>query len=235
MPQPGNFWSRRRAAVEAEAKAEAEARLAAEAQAQDQALAAAQAEKTDAEILTDLGLPNPDGMAMGDNFAAFLQKSVPEHLRRRALRKLWLSNPVLANLDGLLDHNDDFSDAATVTPDLKTTYQVGRGLLAHVEALARDEALAQDESLAREAEADQTASVVASEVAAETSVVETAAGKKPSDAVANAALTAGSTLACGDVAGAANLDEPAVGLPEYPPEPALEPVRPRHLRFEFAR
>jgi hypothetical protein len=134
--EPQNFWSRRRAAVQAEAEAEVVARKKAIEAAEAEALAAEQAEKTDAEILEDLGLKDPDLMQMGDDFSAFMSRAVPEHLRRRALRKLWVSNPVLANLDGLCDHNDDFSDAATVVPNMKTAYQVGKGMMKHVIALA---------------------------------------------------------------------------------------------------
>ncbi|MFZ1726103.1 MAG: DUF3306 domain-containing protein [Albidovulum sp.] len=134
---PANFWSRRRAAVEAEAAADLAAYEAAKAAETQQAIKAAQAEKTDAEILEELGLKNPDDMIAGDDFAAFMRSAVPERLRRRALRVLWRSNPVLANLDGLLDHDDDFTDAATVMPGLKTTYQVGKGMLHHVREVAR--------------------------------------------------------------------------------------------------
>ncbi|MCB2134509.1 MAG: DUF3306 domain-containing protein [Rhodobacteraceae bacterium] len=134
----GDFWSRRRAAVAAEAAADRaaeDATIAAEAQ---QALEAEQAEKTDAELLEELGLKDPDLMVKGDDFSAFMRAAVPERLRRRALRVLWRSNPVLANLDGLLDHDDDFTDAATVTPRLKTAYQVGKGMFHHVQALAAE-------------------------------------------------------------------------------------------------
>ncbi len=86
-------------------------------------------DKTDAEILDELGLPDPDILVKGDDFAAFLRASVPARLRNRALRRLWVSDPVLANLDGLNDYEQDFTDAATVMPGLKTAYQVGRGLL----------------------------------------------------------------------------------------------------------
>ena len=138
--EPRNdFWSRRRAAVHAESAAEESARLAAQ-RAEDEAAAAkALAEKTDDEILAELGLPQPEVLQQGDDFSGFMKSGVPDHLRRRALRCLWRSNPVLANLDGLLDHGEDFSDAATVFPDMKTTYQVGRGMLSHIVALA-DEA-----------------------------------------------------------------------------------------------
>ncbi len=136
--ETGDFWSRRRAAVQAEAEAEAAALHAAEDARAEAERARAEVEKTDAELLEDLGLPDPDTLKPGDDFAAFMQKQVPERLRRRALRRLWTSNPVLANLDGLLDYNDDFTDAATVLPDMRTAYEVGRGMYEHVRRLVAD-------------------------------------------------------------------------------------------------
>ena len=66
-----------------------------------------------------------------------MAKAVPDRIRRRALRRLWLSNPALANLDGLLDYGEDFTDSATVVENIQTAYQVGKGMLKHVEELAR--------------------------------------------------------------------------------------------------
>jgi len=128
-----DFWSRRKAQVEAEARDEA--RLV-----ETQELAAREAqlaEKTDAELCEELGLPDPDLLKMGDDFRAFMAKAVPERLRRRALRRLWVSNPVLANLDGLIDYAEDYTDSARVVANMKTAYQVGKGMLAHVEEMAR--------------------------------------------------------------------------------------------------
>lgn len=88
---------------------------------------AASEERTDEEILEALGLPDPDGLKPGDDFSAFMAKTVPARLRSRALRKLWISNPVLANLDELVDYGEDFTDAATVIENLATGYQVGKG------------------------------------------------------------------------------------------------------------
>ncbi len=85
--------------------------------------------KTEAEVLEALGLPDPDSLVKGDDFAAFMKAAVPAALRRRALRRLWLTDPVLANLDGLNDYEQDFTDAATVVPNLKTAYRVGKGML----------------------------------------------------------------------------------------------------------
>ena len=134
MSGGSDFWSRRKQRVAREAEAEARAAEAAALAARDAELE----EKTDEQILEDLGLPDPDTLEPGADFRAFMQKAVPERLRRRALRRLWLSNPALANLDGLLDYGEDFTDSATVIENLQTAYQVGKGMMAHVEELARE-------------------------------------------------------------------------------------------------
>lgn len=84
-------------------------------------------ERTDDEILADLGLPHPDEMNPGEDIKGFLQAAVPARLRRAALRRYWRSDPVLANLDGLIDYGEDFTDSATVVENLQTAYRVGRG------------------------------------------------------------------------------------------------------------
>ncbi len=124
----GDFWTRRRAAVEAEAEAK-QAELAEQERAETQATLE---EQTDEEICAALDLPDPDTLQPGDDYSVFLQQAVPERLRRRALRMLWRSNPVLANVDGLVDYGEDFTDAATVIENLSTTYQVGKGMLEHI-------------------------------------------------------------------------------------------------------
>ena len=129
------FWARRRAAVAAE-EAEAQKARQAEALAEEHSKLE---DQSDAEILEQLDLPDPDDMQMGDDFTAFMAKAVPDRIRRRALRKLWLSNPVLANVDMLVDYGEDFTDSATVIENLQTTYQVGKGMLKHVQEMARQE------------------------------------------------------------------------------------------------
>lgn len=128
MTRPVSFWSARRAAVAAEA--EAEERAIHEASIAQQR--AELAEKSDEDILEELGLPDPDGLKLGDDFKAFMSRTVPEHLRKRALRKLWRSNPVLACVDGLNDYDDDYLIGSTGQGAIKTGYQVGKGMLAHL-------------------------------------------------------------------------------------------------------
>ena len=74
-------------------------------------------------------LPDPDTLNADSDFTVYLKDGVPEELRQRALRRLWRSNPLLANVDGLNDYDLDYTDKATVVAGLKTLYQVGRGLV----------------------------------------------------------------------------------------------------------
>ncbi|NNK77691.1 MAG: DUF3306 domain-containing protein [Litoreibacter sp.] len=144
MSGESNFWSRRRAAVEAEAEAETAA-LASRAEAEE---AEKQAEKTDEEILAELDLPDPDTLGEGDDFTGFMSKAVPDRLRRRALRRLWTTNPVLANVDGLVDYGQDFTDSAMVVENLQTAYQVGKGMMRHVLEMERQAAEEAEKELA---------------------------------------------------------------------------------------
>ena len=83
----------------------------------------------EAALLERLNLPVPESLKSGDDFSAFMRAGVPEFLRKRALRVLWKSNPVLANLDGLNDYDDDFRSPELTQKVLATAYKVGRGLL----------------------------------------------------------------------------------------------------------
>jgi hypothetical protein len=86
-------------------------------------------EKSDAEILEELELPDPDTLMKGDDFSKFMTSAVPARLRNRALRRLWLTDPVLANLDEMVDYGEDFTDAATVVENMKTVYDSVRGMM----------------------------------------------------------------------------------------------------------
>jgi len=138
-----DFWSRRKSAVKEEIEEErrqAEIKRASELQDELDV-------KTDEEVLKELGLPDPDTLEPGDDFKVFMKEVVPERLRRRALKKLWLSNPLLANVDGLVDYGEDFTDAAVGAGFVETTYQVGKGMLKHIEELARKEQEKQNDKL----------------------------------------------------------------------------------------
>lgn len=158
MSEGRDFWSRRRAAVEAEARAEEQ--LAAEAE-----MAKLDA-RPDEELLAEANLPDPDTLEAPEAVREFLQSELPQRLKTRALRKLWRMNPVLANLDGLVDYGEDYTDAATVAEKMQTVYQVGKGMLtAFVEGEDQEDEFevgAEEELLADEAlEVDEPSEIVA--------------------------------------------------------------------------
>ncbi|SHG85859.1 DUF3306 domain-containing protein [Marivita hallyeonensis] len=216
MSRGSDFWSRRKAQVEAEAAEEARAVEDAEARAAQAELE----EKSDAEILDELGLPDPDQLEPGQNISGFMQKAVPERLRQRALRQLWRLNPALANLDGLCDYNGDFTNAATDAPGVATAYRVGKGLMKHIEALEREAAekakgiAAENPENPSELAAIGTDSEVDAENAEKTEILQDSADT--ADA---------STTIVSDVA------EYADGTPLDTVEE--EPLRPRRMRFRI--
>lgn len=121
-----DFWTRRRAAVAAESQGarDDEARRAHEAE------AALEAARPDEELLAEAGQPAPELLASPEQVRDFLQSALPQRLKTRALRRLWRLNPVLANIDGLVDYGEDFTDSANVVEHLATLYRVGQGMFA---------------------------------------------------------------------------------------------------------
>lgn len=208
MTTPGGFWERRKAAVRAEEESERRAeeeRLKAREMAELESV-------PDEEILAKLELPDPDTLEKGDDFSVFMSKAVPDRIRRRALRKLWLSNPVLANLDELVDYGEDFTDAALAVADLQTTYQVGKGMLAHIEAQPGPEGEDSAEETEREARDDMTV----------------ASGKQEAE---NEETESDELAQPGDESNVASVDQPGMPTSEEPDVPIRFK---RHMRFSVA-
>jgi hypothetical protein len=90
-------------------------------------LEAGDTEPTVEEIVASL--PDIEELDAASDYTGFLAKGVPEHLARAALRKLWLSDPVFANLDGLNDYDQNFNLIDKVIQLADTNYKVGRGMI----------------------------------------------------------------------------------------------------------
>lgn len=58
-----------------------------------------------ADTVDIANLPDVESLTYESDFTAFLREGVPDQLKQAALRKLWTSDPVLANLDGLNDYD----------------------------------------------------------------------------------------------------------------------------------
>ena len=91
------------------------------------------------ELLAKYDLPDPEKIEIGTDITGFMNKEIPEFLRRKALRSLWRSNPVLHVLDGLNDYDEDYTDAAFAGQVVNTVYKVGEGMFKKVKRI--DEAL----------------------------------------------------------------------------------------------
>lgn len=72
-----------------------------------------------------------DLASLGDNpdVTPFLKPGVPPALRQAALRQLYRLNPKLANLDGLVDYDDDFRSPSMTLSTFRSAWQAGRGYL----------------------------------------------------------------------------------------------------------
>jgi hypothetical protein len=73
-------------------------------------------------------LPPLDSLTKDSDFRPFMRPGVPEELRNQALRKLWSSDPVYANLDGLLEYGEDFGEPFRMAGIVATVYRVLEGM-----------------------------------------------------------------------------------------------------------
>ncbi|MCP5365643.1 MAG: DUF3306 domain-containing protein [Hyphomicrobiales bacterium] len=87
----------------------------------------------------DVSLPDIDSLDRDSDFTVFMTETVPEELRRRALRTLWRSDPILANLDGLNDYDEDYSMVGTVRDVVRTVYEAGKGYLTEERGAAEEQ------------------------------------------------------------------------------------------------
>jgi hypothetical protein len=74
-------------------------------------------------------LPPIEELTAESDYTAFLAKDVPEALTRAALRKLWTSDPVFANLDGLNHYDEDYNLIDKAITLAQTGYHPERGYL----------------------------------------------------------------------------------------------------------
>lgn len=121
-------WSRRKRSVAEEEAPPEEPALGEKAE----EVSEPETDEEETALLESLGLPKPETLGPGDDFKPFMQAGVPGFLRRRALKALWRSNPVLANVDGLNDYDEDFNSPELTKKILGTGYQIGRGFVKQV-------------------------------------------------------------------------------------------------------
>ncbi len=119
-------WSRRKRQVEIEPPEPQERSEAGDIEPAGEAEPEAVDEELEANRLAAEAI-DIDSLGKDDDFTVFLKRGVPELLRRTALRKMWRTDPVFANVDGLNDYDQDFRNPAHSV--YKSLWQVGRGFL----------------------------------------------------------------------------------------------------------
>ena len=148
-------WAKRKQAVreadeldEVDVKAEAEAEAEPETEEEAMALLA----ERDPDLAEEISALDLDNLAYEDDFTVFMQNKVPDIIRRKALSKLWLSHPLLANLDGLNEYDEDYTQAADAAEMVRKAFEAAR--LREEEAAKKKakEALASKEAPAEEPE-----------------------------------------------------------------------------------
>lgn len=77
-------------------------------------------------------LPSIETLDAQSDYTVFMAKNVPEMVKRAALRKLWTSDPVLANLDGLNNYDEDYNVIDKAITLAQTSYRPGLGYLDEV-------------------------------------------------------------------------------------------------------
>jgi hypothetical protein len=71
-------------------------------------------------------LPPLDELTPDSDFTGFMDKRVPDFLRRQALRKLWLSDPAFSLIDGMHEYGEDYSMMAQLAAGA-TAYRPNEG------------------------------------------------------------------------------------------------------------
>ena len=91
------------------------------------------------------------------DLSVFMKDGVPELLKRRAMAALWRSSPVFANVDGLVDYDDDFGSPDLIMKTFQSAWQAGRGYLNNDEEIgeAKDQSVAENKDDDTENELDE--------------------------------------------------------------------------------
>ena len=101
-------------------EAETDAKVCVEDEAQQALLAANRAAAESVDI---------EAIGYESDISVFFKEGVPALLKQAAMRRMWRSDPIFANVDGLNDYDQDFNVIHRVLTEFKSAWQAGRGYL----------------------------------------------------------------------------------------------------------
>lgn len=108
--------------VSALAETEADAGEETEETSEEQAL-------SDSELCERYELPHPEECTDPEELDGFFSRPLPDRLKQLAMRRMWRINPLFKFADEMVEYGENYTDAATVIPDMQTAYKVGKGYL----------------------------------------------------------------------------------------------------------
>jgi len=247
--QEGGFlqrWSKRKAAIKNENPALADNEslddqnqaLAAE-EKPEASLEAAEDDLTDEDLCAKYELTHPDQCDDPEQLDDFFNRPLPDRLKQLAMRRMWRLNPLFRFADEMVEYGENYTDAATVLPDMQSAYKVGKGYFDKLmaEKAEAEDAVAEDaadEDNAEEAvndeasvsaNSEETAQVESQSNADEDLETEKNNPKTPKDVSESVKSSAKSMESASVEEAKANPDEAPIAPPGPPP------IRPRQVSF----
>ena len=73
---------------------------------------------SDEELCARYELPDPEHCTDSEQLDGFFDGQIPDRLRQLAMRRLWRLNPLFRFADEMVEYGEDFTDAATVIPNM---------------------------------------------------------------------------------------------------------------------
>ena len=247
--QEGGFlqrWSKRKAAIKNENPALADDEslddqnqaLAAE-EKPEASLEAAEDDLTDEDLCVKYELTHPDQCDDPEQLDDFFNRPLPDRLKQLAMRRMWRLNPLFRFADEMVEYGENYTDAATVLPDMQSAYKVGKGYFDKLmaEKAEAEDAVAEDaadEDNAEEAVNDEASNSANSEEMTQTEgksnteedfATEENNPKTPKDVSESVKSSAKSMESASVDEAKANPDEAPIAPPAPPP------IRPRQVSF----
>ena len=162
-------WAKRKAEARKPHQAGDDLHASAEEEAEAQATTLPETEEdealSDEALCEKYELPHPEQCEQPEQLDEYFKKPLPDRLKQLAMRRMWRINPLFRFADEMVEYGENYTDAATVIPDMQTAYQVGKGYL---EKLLKEQEEKEAAEAAQALELAETEKISANKPGAET-------------------------------------------------------------------
>jgi len=189
---------------------------------------------TDEDLCAKYELTHPDQCDDPEQLDDFFNRPLPDRLKQLAMRRMWRLNPLFRFADEMVEYGENYTDAATVLPDMQSAYKVGKG---YFDKLMAEKADAED--AAAEDSAEEAVNDEASDSANPEETAQAESQSSPDDGLAaeennaetpeDVTETVKSSAKTAEPLSLADAESSADETPIAPPVPP--PIRPRQVSF----